>query len=83
MQDVSNGLHGCTVFSKIDLAKGYYQIPLAIADIKKMANIIPFGPFENLFKPFGLSNTAQTFQRMMDRTLDGLESMYVPYMDDS
>jgi hypothetical protein len=27
MQDLSNGLHGCTVFSKIDLVKGYHQIP--------------------------------------------------------
>jgi hypothetical protein len=24
MQDLSNGLHGCTVFSKIDLVKGYH-----------------------------------------------------------
>jgi hypothetical protein len=25
MQDPSNGLHACTVFSKIDLVKGYRQ----------------------------------------------------------
>jgi hypothetical protein len=33
MQDLSNGLQGCTVFSKIDLVKGYYQIPVATEDI--------------------------------------------------
>jgi hypothetical protein len=31
---------------------------------------------------FGLSNAAQTFQKMMDRTCAGLECAF-PYMDDS
>ncbi len=82
MQDLSNGLHGCTVFSKIDLVKGYHQIPVATEDIPKTAIITPFGLSEYLFTPFGLSNAAQTFQRMMDRTTDGLEGVFV-YMDDS
>jgi hypothetical protein len=62
MQDLSNSLHGCSVFSKIDLAKGYHQIPVAAADISKTAIITPFGLFEYLFTPFGLLNTAQTLQ---------------------
>jgi hypothetical protein len=82
MEDLSNGLHGCTVFSKIDLVKGYHQIPVAAEDIPKTAIITPFGLFEYLFTPFGLSNVAQTFQRMMDRTKDGLEGVFA-YMDDS
>jgi hypothetical protein len=82
MQDLSNGLHGCTVSSKIDHVKGYHQIPIAVDDISKTAIITPFGLLEYLFTPFGLSNAAQTFQRMMDRTTDGLEGMFA-YMDDS
>jgi cytoskeleton-associated protein 5 len=82
MQDLSNDLHGCTVFSKIDLVKGYHQIPVATEDIPKTAIITPFGLFEYLFPPFGLSNATQTFQRMMDRTTDGLEGVFA-YMDDS
>ncbi len=35
MQDLSNGLHGCTIFSKIDLVKGYHQIPVTTEDIPK------------------------------------------------
>ncbi len=82
MQDLSNGLHGCTVFSKIDHVKGYHQITVAIDDIPKKAISTPFGLFEYLFTPFGLSNAAQTFQRMMDRTIDGLEGVFA-YMDNS
>jgi hypothetical protein len=38
--------------------------------------------FEYLLTPFGMSNATQTFQRMMDRTTDGLEGVFA-YMDDS
>jgi hypothetical protein len=82
MQDLSNCLHGCTIFSKIDRVKGNHQIPVATEDIPKTAIITPFGLFEYLFTPFGLSNAAQTFQRMMDRTTDGLEGVFA-FMDDS
>jgi hypothetical protein len=82
MQDLSNGLHGCTIKKKIDLAKGCHQIPVATKNIPKTALIMPFGLFEYLFTSFGLSKAAQTFQRMMDRATEGLEGVFA-YMDDS
>jgi hypothetical protein len=64
--DLSNKLHGCKVFSCIDLVKGYHQIPMAAKDVAKTVIITPFGLFEYLFMPFGLRDVAQTFQRFMD-----------------
>jgi hypothetical protein len=81
MQDLSNGLNGCNVFSKIEL-KGYHKIPAAVADIPKMAIITQFGLFEYLFMLYGLFNAAQAFQWMMDHTSDSLEGVFA-YMDDS
>ena len=43
IQDFSSSLNGATIFSKIDLAKGYYQVPMNIEDIPKTAVITPFG----------------------------------------
>jgi hypothetical protein len=82
MQDLSNSLHGCNIFSKMDLVKGYHQIPVEAADISKTAIIMPFGLFEYLFMPIWLFNAAQTFQHMMYRTYDGLKGVFA-YMDES
>ena len=81
IQDFNANLDGCTIFSKIDLRKSYYQIPMAPEDIHKTAVITPFGLFEFLRMPFGLSNAGQTFQRLMDYILRGLPYAFA-YVDD-
>ena len=81
IQDFNAHLDGCTVFSKIDLRKGYHQIPMAPEDIHKTAVITPFGLFEFMRMPFGLCNAGQTFQRLMDHILRGLPYTFV-YLDD-
>jgi Reverse transcriptase (RNA-dependent DNA polymerase) len=79
--DMSAKLAGCTVFSKIDLKKGYYQIPVAAADVQKTAVITPFGLFESLHMPFGLRNAGQSFQRLMDSITANLPASF-SYLDD-
>ncbi len=81
MLDFSDRLAGCKVFSKIDLRKGYWQIPVKPEDVQKTAVITPFGLFEFLRMPFGLRNAGSSFQRMMDRVLAGLQFAYC-YLDD-
>ena len=81
LADFSAQLHGQAVFSKLDLLKGYYQIPMNPADVPKTSVVTPFGAFEWLFMPFGLRNAAQTFQRSMDRLVSDLDFAFV-YLDD-
>jgi hypothetical protein len=67
LQDFTAELSGCTWFAKVDLVKGFHQIPVAPQDIPKTAINTPCGLWEYLGMPFGLKNVAQSFQRLMDR----------------
>ena len=81
MEDLTARLTGMRIFSKLDLRKGYWQVPVAAADIQKTAVITPFGLWEFLRMPFGLRNAGQSFQRFMDVVLRGLQFVFV-YLDD-
>ena len=81
IEDLSTRLAGATVFSKVDLLKGYFQIPMHPDDVKYTAIVTPFGTFEFLRLPFGLRNAGSSFQRMMDRVFSSLTCVFV-YMDD-
>ena len=79
--DFTSRISGSTVFSNLDLYKGYYQVPLNEDDIQKTAFITTFGMFKFFRLPFGLRNARNTFQRMMDQILGDLPFCFV-YVDD-
>ena len=81
IQSFSAVTAGAAVFSVIDLVRGYHQIPMHEDHIQKTAIITPFGLFEFVRMPFGLKNSAQAFQRLMDSVLRGLTFLFV-YLDD-
>ena len=81
IQDFSAHLAGAVVFSKVDLVRGYHQVPVHPQDVPKTAVITPFGLFEFLRMPFGLKGAAQTFQRLMDSVLRDMPFLFV-YLDD-
>ena len=79
--DFAAGLAGCKIFSKVDLVKGYHQVPVKGQDVPKTAIATPFGLFEFVQMPFGLKNSAQTFQCLMDSVTGQLTGVFA-YIND-
>jgi hypothetical protein len=65
MANLAACLEDYRLFSKLDLRKGYIQVPVAAEDVAKTAIIMPFGLFKFTRMPFGLRNAGTTFQRLM------------------
>ena len=77
IQDFTQRLAGSKKFSKIDLVRAYYQIPVEPSDVHKTAVTTPFGLFNFTRTPFGLRNTGQTFQRFIDHVTSGFDFVFV------
>ena len=74
MDEMLEQFWGCKFFTQLDLASGYWGIPMHPDDIEKTAFVAPKGKYEFLVKPFGLVNAQATFQRSMDNMVVQLRS---------
>ena len=79
--DFTSRIADSTIFSRLDLQKGYFQIPMASEDMLKTKIVTPFGMFEFLHLPFCLRKAINSFQRMMDQILGKLPYHFI-YIDD-
>ena len=83
IQDCLDSVAGSSLFSTFDLTSGYFQIPVKKTDIPKTAFVCKYGHFEMTRMPFGLNNSASTFQRTMEMALQGLQWVScLIYIDD-
>ncbi|XP_075141571.1 uncharacterized protein LOC142217277 [Leptodactylus fuscus] len=83
IEESLTALQRAKYFSTLDLASGYWQVPVAEKDRQKTAFILPMGLYEFNRMPFGLTNAPGTFQRLMEHCLGELnfESILI-YLDD-
>jgi hypothetical protein len=82
-EDMFDKLQGHRLFSKLDLTKGFWQIPLDEASRKILAMDTPLGLYEPTNMPFGMKNAPAVFQREMQRVLkDRLYKGVMVFIDD-
>ena len=83
IDDTLDMLAGKRWFSTLDLASGYWQVSLYPEARFKTAFATHSGLFQFRVMPFGLCNAPVTFERLMDRVLQGLRwSRCLVYLDD-
>ena len=84
INDNLDALSGSDWFTRLDCDMAYHQVPGAEEDKKKTAFATPRGGlYQYVRMPFGLCNAPATFQRLMERTLAGLQwQIAVLYLDD-
>lgn len=74
---------GCRYFSRIDLCKGFWQVPLQEETKMYTAFTTPFDLYEYNRLPFGWKNSPAWFQKMMNQVLNPYLGIFCNvYIDD-
>lgn len=82
ISDQIDRLSDATYFISLDMAQGFYQIPIKEDSVPKTAFITPDGLYEYIRMPFGLMNAPAVFQRAIITALRPLLDNILVYMDD-
>lgn len=83
IEECINGLSGKMWFTTLDMASGYFQVPMEEKSKEKTAFITYDGQYQFTKMSFGLVNAPSTYQRMMQSVLAGLQWKCLQvYLDD-
>lgn len=81
VDDSIDAIGASKYITKVDLAKGYWQVPLTPRAQQIASFVVAGGVYQCKVMPFGLKNAPSTFQRLNDRVVDGVPNCSV-YIDD-
>jgi len=81
MDDCVDRVGSAKYVSKVDLLKGYWQIPMSSRAREVSAFATPDGLWQYKVMAFGLKNAPASFQRLMNRLTQDLDGCHV-YLDD-
>ena len=82
IEELTDTVGPAKIISTLDLAKGYWQIPMDEGSRDKTAFTTSFGLYEFEVMPFGLHSAPATFQRIINHVLRDCWNFARAYIDD-
>ena len=80
-QTIFAKLANSRIFSKIDLTKGFFQVPLTEESKKVTAFCTPEGLYQYKSLPFGMTNSPAAFNKVMRQVMRGVHGVEM-FVDD-